>query len=938
MKKLLLGLLLFVPSIAFALSVPWDRPVSGQINPLYVLDQVKGNYFTATSTTQASTFPYASTTAFSVSGNSFFTGLSLFINGFISQSSSTISVLHLGTPLEILSGGTNASSIGSHMLLSFDGTQIVSTSSPTMAVFFATSTTATSTAANGIDISGGCFAVNSTCLQTFIQNAAAYKSAANYATAAVLPGTPTYSNGASGVGATLTEIGFGALVVDGQTVTLGQRILVKNEAAQTTNGVYVVSTVGSVIANYVLTRSTDYNTSNDIYAGTTIPVLAGGTANGDTQWTESTTGTIVIGTSNITFIETSYGTNGTVTSVAATVPTFLSISGSPITTSGTLAISYSGTALPVANGGTNATSLSSHSILTFNGTSVIGSSTPAAANFIATSSSNSVFPNFTSSFSTTTNATTTNLFSTTASSTNLFSALSTIGTLTLGNALTVANGGTGTKTLTGCLTGNGTGAITGSGTCNTSSATVSSIAAGLGLTGGTITTSGTLGLISYIATGTAETAGQLAAWNTTSGTPAKLYSIATSAPSFSGGLTTTGTAGAWVGGSSYAVTLANANANSVLGCIGAACTPTSVATSSLFTGTTGQNAYFSGTGAVVGTSTIFTSTASQVGIGITSPLATLHVKDPAATGEPLYLESGTTFTQIQFKNTNNANGFIAYDTTGMDFYVNSAVTPTLHITGGAPGSVGVATGTPAKTFSVGGNVIIGASTAGGTNGALTYGGVTLTNTVTGTGSMVLSAAPTVTGVLTATDITSSGITTLNGMVSDAGTRSVCTRVLTNVISLFNGACGTSDARVKTNITDLAATQGLDAILQLRPVNFDWVDPRMASLDGPQIGLLAQDVQKLFPQIVNSSGTTTIEFAAATDKSAAVMKEIPNTLSVDYAKLVTPLIAALQQVVLHPMFGTPQKPTGITLYDDVDGSPYCVKEHGGQLINKAGACI
>ena len=49
-----------------------------------------------------------------------------------------------------------------------------------------------------------------------------------------------------------------------------------------------------------------------------------------------------------------------VTSVAATVPSFLSISGSPITTSGTLAIGYSGTALPVANGGTGAVTLTGY--------------------------------------------------------------------------------------------------------------------------------------------------------------------------------------------------------------------------------------------------------------------------------------------------------------------------------------------------------------------------------------------------------------------------------------------------------------------------------------------------------------------------------------------------------------------------------------------------
>ncbi len=60
--------------------------------------------------------------------------------------------------------------------------------------------------------------------------------------------------------------------------------------------------------------------------------------------------------------------------------------------------------------------------------------------------------------------------------------------------LSVANGGTGAVTLTGCLTGNGTGAITGSGTCNTSNATVSSIATTYPVLGGPITTTGTISL------------------------------------------------------------------------------------------------------------------------------------------------------------------------------------------------------------------------------------------------------------------------------------------------------------------------------------------------------------------------------------------------------------------------------------------------------------
>lgn len=56
----------------------------------------------------------------------------------------------------------------------------------------------------------------------------------------------------------------------------------------------------------------------------------------------------------------------------------------------------------------------------------------------------------------------------------------------------------------------------------------------------------------------------------------------------------------------------------------------------------------------------------------------------------------------------------------------------------------------------------GAFTTLSTTGALTYGGVTLSNSVTGTGSMVLSASPTLTGTLNAAAITASGSLSLTG--------------------------------------------------------------------------------------------------------------------------------------------------------------------------------
>jgi hypothetical protein len=75
------------------------------------------------------------------------------------------------------------------------------------------------------------------------------------------------------------------------------------------------------------------------------------------------------------------------------------------------------------------------------------------------------------------------------------------------------------------------------------------------------------------------------------------------------------------------------------------------------------------------------------------------------------------------------------------------------------------------TFSGGLNGTVGAITPAtgsfttlGATGALTYGGVTLSNAVTGTGNMVLSASPSLTGALTVgtTGATNNGITALSG--------------------------------------------------------------------------------------------------------------------------------------------------------------------------------
>jgi hypothetical protein len=122
--------------------------------------------------------------------------------------------------------------------------------------------------------------------------------------------TATYNNGASGVGATLTNAGTqAALVIDGVTVSVSDRVLIYQQANQTQNGIYVVTNVGSGSTNWVLTRSSDadtyvINSANGLSEGSTVFVQEGTTGAGET-YTCNTSGVITFGTTNITFAQIS---------------------------------------------------------------------------------------------------------------------------------------------------------------------------------------------------------------------------------------------------------------------------------------------------------------------------------------------------------------------------------------------------------------------------------------------------------------------------------------------------------------------------------------------------------------------------------------------------------------------------------------------------------
>lgn len=94
--------------------------------------------------------------------------------------------------------------------------------------------------------------------------------------ASTAPLTVVYANGASGVGATLTNAGTQAVfALDGDTLAVGQVVLIKDQASALQNGVYVVSNAGSPSTNWVLTRATNFDQPAEIDSGVQINVAVG---------------------------------------------------------------------------------------------------------------------------------------------------------------------------------------------------------------------------------------------------------------------------------------------------------------------------------------------------------------------------------------------------------------------------------------------------------------------------------------------------------------------------------------------------------------------------------------------------------------------------------------------------------------------------------------
>lgn len=109
----------------------------------------------------------------------------------------------------------------------------------------------------------------------------------------------------TGTGKTLTNSGtLAALVIDGTTLTVGDRVLVKNQTNAADNGIYTVTDIGSASVSWILTRSTDADNTptGEVTAGM-FCFVEEGAVNADTGYVLTTNNPIVLDTTVLSFTQ-----------------------------------------------------------------------------------------------------------------------------------------------------------------------------------------------------------------------------------------------------------------------------------------------------------------------------------------------------------------------------------------------------------------------------------------------------------------------------------------------------------------------------------------------------------------------------------------------------------------------------------------------------------
>ncbi|MFA6094858.1 MAG: tail fiber domain-containing protein [Candidatus Paceibacterota bacterium] len=188
-----------------------------------------------------------------------------------------------------------------------------------------------------------------------------------------------------------------------------------------------------------------------------------------------------------------------------------------------------------------------------------------------------------------------------------------------------------------------------------------------------------------------------------------------------------------------------------------------------------------------------------------------------------------------------------------------------------------------------------------------------------------------------------------------------------VVSGTGWSC-TSDSRFKKNVNTL--TNSLEKITKLEGVSFNWID---GDIDSKQIGFIAQDVEKIIPELVltDDNGYKSLLYAQLTQYLAESVKELDIKIS-DIEKLIASttnaspssdgilgfVTEALEKIgilfkdgaaqiasVVTKTFKTgsieiapdDKRESGIVVYDRATGEKICMFVENGNMESEPGDC-
>ena len=234
------------------------------------------------------------------------------------------------------------------------------------------------------------FAADSLATKEYVDSASSgldVKDSCRVATTAALTVTYDQSNGRLDNAGTQA-----ALVIDGVTLSVNDRVLVKDQAEARQNGLYIVSDIGSNSSNWRLTRADDADAGNEITGGT-FTFVEEGTANSENGFVFTHDGTPTLGTTAITVTQFSGAgqitagdaltKSGNTLNVAVDDSTIEVSSDAlqikttypgqaSITTLGTITTGvWNGTAIAATSGGTGLTSYSTGDIIRASGANTL---------------------------------------------------------------------------------------------------------------------------------------------------------------------------------------------------------------------------------------------------------------------------------------------------------------------------------------------------------------------------------------------------------------------------------------------------------------------------------------------------------------------------------------------------------------------------------------